>query len=661
MKNLATTIRIPHLWAMLALLLAPSLYALVNPSLQPINLYERYVYVLSAKVASVDEARGVMQLDVLEVYKGDFPSKQITLEFTPVSEQADDLDPMDEGGASGMEPPEVGQVVVAYVGKTLRRRERDVMIYVGNRIWHEIEMHDTAKPAEWKWIATAEETMVGTFNGSAERFADMMRDVQAGTMFFPAKVYARFKPDHVIAELEQPIGGVALYDIDRDGRLDALAAGENGLRVYLQTAALKFEDRTEALGLASVAGQSVSVADVNADGTPDLLVDATVFLGKDGTFTKSEFSASGADQNLKVSAFVEINGDGLPDLLFSRVGGGLAVFLNSVDTPGTFTDATEQLGLHTEAAGAKGNGYVTVGDWNLDDRTDIFYAEGRGILLEQGEDGTFSPVEQKIYFNFKGGPELTPAVTGAGSFAPIWDVDSSDLVVPGDTDIALTIREAGTLSNVTGYGNEIALAGNSHLATLAHDLDMDGYPDLFTIARDAKSKNVYHTNRGYGSFMHSALYAPDFFPGKSFETGAGGVAAGDANGDGADDLLLGGRDGRLVLVQNDALSLRQGVEHPVYHLKKLIESSIVTVPLQRERGVLGARVTVENEAGQVVALRTVGHAILTGCRGPDTLNIAVREPGAYKVHVRYSDGETAAWPITTTPGAHIRVGGDSAQ
>jgi hypothetical protein len=39
-----------------------------------------------------------------------------------------------------------------------------------------------------------------------------------------------------------------------------------------------------------------------------------------------------------------------------------------------------------------------------------------------------------------------------------------------------------------------------------------------------------------------------------------------------------------------------------------------------------------------VLRRTVGTQVLTGCRGPDTVNLAVREPGDYTLRVRFADG-----------------------
>ena len=633
-----------------AALFPTATHALINPSLQANDLFERYNHVVVATVSSVDEESGTMELSVTAQEKGELPSDTITLSFPPVEEDAD----FDEEGKN-LEAPEIGQVVVAFAASRIRRREKDVMIYVGDRQWHEVEL-DPENPVSWKWIEAAEETMVGTFNGQAERFAEIVSDIADGSLFFPARVWARFQEDLVVAETGEPFAGVAIHDLDADGRADLIASGEGGIRIFLQTGGMEFTDSTEALGLSGVAATTVSVADADADGRPDLLLGTSLYRNAGEKFEASAALPDGSGENLKVSAFSDLNADGLPDILLSLTGGGLRAFLNPGEMGKPFVDATADLGLDTQP---EGDGYITLGDWNLDGRTDIFYAQGRGILFLQSEKGSFTPGKQKIYFNFKGGPDLEPGLTGAGTFAPVWSDETVDLVVPEDSFLTLATKSPEGPASVTGFGNEIALATDSQSATLAHDLDMDGYLDLFTITRDPKGKNSYHTNRGFGSFMKSDLYEPGFIPGTSYSTGAGGVAAGDINGDGADDLLLGGLAGRLVVVLNDCLSLRKDVEHPIYHLAKLMETGIASITLNRPLGILGARLTVLDSDGETAALRFTNHPVLTGCGGSATTNIALRDPGTYQLEVRYTDGETDTVPFEIKPGERtkVRVGG----
>ena len=52
-----------------------------------------------------------------------------------------------------------------------------------------------------------------------------------------------------------------------------------------------------------------------------------------------------------------------------------------------------------------------------------------------------------------------------------------------------------------------------------------------------------------------------------------------------------------------------------------------------------------------------GH-VVTGYRGPDTLNFALRHPGRHTVTVRYADGLKREWPVdlsTTTTRTRLRA------
>jgi len=50
--------------------------------------------------------------------------------------------------------------------------------------------------------------------------------------------------------------------------------------------------------------------------------------------------------------------------------------------------------------------------------------------------------------------------------------------------------------------------------------------------------------------------------------------------------------------------------------------------------------------GKTTVRRTVGTQVLTGCRGPDRVNLAVRDPGDYTLHVRFADGTVKEEKIT---------------
>ncbi len=633
----------------LTLLLLPARVAvgLVNPSLQPEHLFERYEMVLCMRIASVDKEARTAVMAVTEVCKGEFAAKRVTITAS------------DKAVEYAFEVlAKEGTTVVAFAGQKRQQRKDNVIFYPGGAGRWQLGLMNEKDRSRWQWTEdidpSEDERMFGTFNGASERLADMMVDKKHGHYFFPSVPFARFKQELVVGRFDKRIRGVALYDLNGDGRLDIYACSDGGDRAYLQTADLKFTDTTAGLGLEGLRSPSVSVADVDADGLPDILAGGVICLAaeREGkrSYRASDLLPQRPGRHIKCAAFAEINGDGYPDIVVSETDGGLHVYLNGGAKGGSFADATAAAGMDRKACGAGLTGFFAVGDVNGDGRTDLFYSVGKGLLLVQDAKGRFEPFEHDLEFDFTTGGEAQ-GLTGAGCFAPLWRTDSADLVFSNENNVCWAGLLRGKLTDLTPYGNEIWEGANGLLGTIAEDLNADGRVDAYSVNRQV-FRNKIHTNRGYGSFMTPLNYKKDVFQGQAHHHGAWGVAAGDANGDGANDLLLGGADGSLVLIVNDCLAGRQRKEHPTSQEQVLQRTRILTARVGGKVGVLGATVSLADAQGRVIGLRRIGANVCTGCRGPDAVNLAVREPGPCVLTVRFSDGFVRRWKVDVSAVPH---------
>ncbi|MCP4378848.1 MAG: VCBS repeat-containing protein, partial [bacterium] len=599
-------------------------YGVINPKLQPSHLADRYLNVLSCRVTSVNNSALTAELKVLGISKGKFAPKTITLKVA------------DKAMAEAILSLRKGQTLVAYAGKKRRRREKDFLYYVGGGLWYTGKMTDTS--GKWTVLASADkgkdpsssEIMFGTFNGEVASLWEMMQDTARGAAYYPAVPLTRFSVK-TIAALKKPISGVAIYDVNGDGKCDLFACSAGGDRLFIQDAKGAFVDRTEAFGLKSIASASCSFADSDADGDVDVLLDGVLYLQAKGKFTKSGDVPS--EGKPLAAAFVEYNGDGYPDVLVSREDEGLSLYVNPGKAGGEFADKTEAAGLTDEENGEGMTGYFEACDWDFDGRTDLIYVAGPGYLLWQNEDGVFEAAEiTDQEEGFDGGTAAFGTVVRPGL--------SSVYLVAGDQK-RIICEDNGDLTDVTGSGNEIQDPVAGMKMALAEDLNVDGTVDLYAASRMKGISSFYVANRGYASFMLPEKYsAGKVIPPTAYNQAVWGLAAGDVNGDGAPDVLIGALSGKLSLMVNETLTDRPAKADAgtTRDKRKQIETRIVTVKPAGAKGLVGCRLTLTDDKGKPVTYRWIGTNIGVGCCGPAQLTLAIREPGSYTLHVRMGDG-----------------------
>jgi hypothetical protein len=608
------------------LLLGLPAFALINPQVQPRHFFNDYNHAFVAKVRSLETRERLRaELEIAEVAKGDLPLGRVEL-------VAEDREKLRDFLALT-----AGTQIVGFAGKDRPRNARnDGIYYVGGGKWFRFRM--TEDPAVWEMIGDADEgvergsvdIMFGVFNGSVAQLAQMVRDFAAGTAYFPAFPFTRFEAERV-TKMEDPVGGVGLHDLNGDGALEILAASPAGVRIFSRKEDGSFADRTADFGLAGARGRSIDAADANGSGKSDLLIDGVLWLQGDEGFEKSD--ALPGLENVVSAAFVEIDGDGQPDVVVSRRDGGLTIFLNRSGEAGVkFEDATAALGLNADGAGAGCTGYFDAGDWNGNGRIDLLYLAGEGLLLLNRPEG-FEPVPI--------GAEGSEPEFGAGAMGYLIRPGNMAAILPDAESKTLIDSTGDDLEDVTRYGNEIQDDVPGLYMAIAADLNADGNPDIFFGNRTTGSPSMFVDNRGYGSFMMPDKYAPEpTFPTEIFNSRLNGLAAGDLTGDGAKDLVAGGEDGTLWLARNVTLAKRPDESLPstLLDARKQIAARIITVIPSTTKGVVGAQARLFDGDGRLVNTGFIGGNIGIGCARPHRIVLVTREPGPHRLEVTFADG-----------------------
>ena len=265
------------------------------------------------------------------------------------------------------------------------------------------------------------------------------------------------------------------------------------------------------------------------------------------------------------AAWGDYDGDGWLDLVVANEAGSidespaalarsparLTLYHNERD--GTFSDATDRAGLDLRGWLMA----VAWADYDGDGHLDLLVtAQGHNALYHGNGDGTFS---DRSAASGVGGPEgfwtgaawgdydrdgrLDLYVTGYVKFTRKstttgvtgkYDVENpssiNPLAFPPERNLLFHNDGDGTFTERGAAAGTNDLSGRGLAATWT-DLDEDGWPDLY-VANDV-SQNSLFRNRGDGTFENVAetAHASDY-------RSSMGIAVGDWNGDGAQDLFL---------------------------------------------------------------------------------------------------------------------------
>ncbi len=196
-------------------------------------------------------------------------------------------------------------------------------------------------------------------------------------------------------------GGAVIEDFDGDGRFDIFVSSTDpcaSARLYRNSGGARFEDRTQAAGLAGqLGGLNATHTDYDNDGHVDIFVMRggweypmrNSLLRNDGkggfTDVTAEAGLSSALHRTHSAAWADFDNDGWLDVFAAHEESRAALYRNTRD--GTFTDVAERAGVR-RAAFSKG---AVWGDYDNDGDPDLYvsnYGEPNFFYVNNG-DGTF--------------------------------------------------------------------------------------------------------------------------------------------------------------------------------------------------------------------------------------------------------------------------------
>ena len=372
-------------------------------------------------------------------------------------------------------------------------------------------------------------------------------------------------------------------DINGDQKMDLVCAtstpggGTANVSVYLGNGDGTFQapiaNSLGYIGVPNALFDVIAVGDFNNDGHPDLIVTS----GPPGAYGNYNFTLLGdgtghftvnalqGDFNQGRATVADVNGDGIPDLL---IGTGPNILLGKGD--GSFgTQFQYQFGMcifadfektgKLSAACNAGNGVLQFFHENADGSLNTSSAIGSVSLLSPAQ--FLEPLEA-IDVNgdgildlalssadglqvMLGKPGLTfeaPIPYAAGSTAALYTVTGffADMDGDGHPDFVSTGPGNVYISYGTAGGSfdapVLTQSGSSLYTAKAADFDGDGFPDVLTIG--PPGINFLH-GKGDGTFASPVSVAlPAGYNNLSSAPSTFDLLLGDFNGDGAEDFLV---------------------------------------------------------------------------------------------------------------------------
>jgi gliding motility-associated-like protein len=412
-------------------------------------------------------------------------------------------------------------------------------------------------------------------------------------LFLP--VFSPGKASITAADLEPgvtlPAGtqprAVAIADLNADGKPELIVVnqGSRFISVFKNSGAagtLVLDTKIDFLvGLAPL---SIKIADIDGDGRPDLVVanggsmSATVLLntstaGSISFAARVDFSVTASHVGMGIG---DLDGDGKPDLVVPNNNLDIITILRNTSSPGVASFAAPI----TIAAGNYPS-LVEVNDLDGDGKADLAVTNTNSNDLS-----VFRNTSTLGLITFGTPINLATGTTPYG-------LSSGDLNGDGRIDLAVANTASATISVFvnTSLPGVMAFAGKADFATAVDpfsvaiaDINGDGRPELVSANRSSDNITVL---RNTGTFAS--------FPRLDFATGSNpqGLAMGDLDADGRPEVVVTDYQANTISVfQNNAFTLDITSVSPSKNDQNAPRASNVVVtfnrPLTNDAASLGA-------------------------------------------------------------------------
>ena len=411
--------------------------------------------------------------------------------------------------------------------------------------------------------------VVGDFNGDGKLDLATANGSDSTVSVLLGNGDGTFRPQVVYATAAQAIdnpisgsGSLVIGDFNGDHKLDLAVACFQVVSVLLGDGDGTFQKHLDS----GTGGSSLAAADFNRDGNLDLVVSGGngtgVLLGKgDGTFVLNVTYPGG-----NAVAAADLNGDGKPDLVIvgfvanNELFYSVAVLLGNGD--GTFQTA---VGYETGSADN-----VLIADLNGDGKLDLAIPASDCANYSCGSGNPGGDVS--VLLSFGDGTFIGETNYPFQSASPATQVVSADFNGDGKPDIAaVTNFPPGSTTPLGVYlGNgdgtfqaEVATSLSQPAGGMvAGDFNGDGKSDLATLFPNCPNNNcspgdaVVLIGNGDGTFQSPVEYIVGLRPED--------LAVGDFNGDGKPDLAVANFNSKTVsiLLNNGDGTFQPHVDYP---------------------------------------------------------------------------------------------------